>query len=311
MEYNILSLARDEYTDKLCNTLKPLLYEGIKTIWDDVKSSSNEKCLLRFQQQLSLVPKWNKEIINNECDRISKKINISQLEKIVEAVFLFNIKILSSISEEKDIHLTIPEIKHFIHKCYINCARDFYTNPYVIDDRERGTVYDNIKIQKNYKESLGVINDSIGKTIKECIPIEQILEQYLNSESKNDLVDSDSDTGIEDVETDDADAGVGTSADADADADAAADVDADADADADPETGVGLDTDLDRPNLTSTSGENIQNVEYQGPPVETQDTKVYQEFPENNNEGVFQTISLPESGKEERRQESLTENFFD
>jgi len=292
----ILSLAREEYTDKLCNTLTPLLYEGLKGIWNNVKANNKEKCLLKFQQQLSLIPKWNREIIDNECERISEKVSISTLEKIVEAVFIFNIKILSSIGNDKNINLTIPEIKHFIHKCYINCAREFYTNPYIIDDRTRvGLLSENIKLQKNYKECINLINLSINRTIKECIPIEQILEQYLNSE----LNDNDN---------------LGDSASDDSNSDSDEDEDkhnlSNGDSSGIPyQENVQIEDIEDsenNSNLLTTEGNDITNV----PIPESEqnpDKEKLQEYKEYDN-GVFQTINTDDSQNTEHSSNIDTNN---
>lgn len=302
----ILSLAREEYTDKLCNTLTPLLYEGLKGIWNNVKANNKEKCLLKFQQQLSLIPKWNREIIDNECERISEKVSISTLEKIVEAVFIFNIKILSSIGNDKNINLTIPEIKHFIHKCYINCAREFYTNPYIIDDRTRvGLLSENIKLQKNYKECINLINLSINRTIKECIPIEQILEQYLNSELNDNDIHNDRDN-----------LGDSSSHDSNSESDSDGEEDnnlSNGDTSGIPyQENVRMDDSEDTgniSNLLTTEGDDITNV----PIPESEqnpDKEKLQEYKEYDN-GVFQTINTDDSQNTDHSSSIDTNNHLE
>ena len=90
---NILSLACDEYTNQLCNELNSCIYVGIQSLWETSKKLPDSKSILmNYQKQLSMIPKWNQDIIENEYNRITKQIEISKLEKIVEAVFLCNIK---------------------------------------------------------------------------------------------------------------------------------------------------------------------------------------------------------------------------
>ena len=85
MEENITVLvdAKTEYTKQLSNILVPFIYEGIKSIYDltlKVCSQKNDtKILMRFQEQLSLIPKWNQEIINEEYDRIVSDSNCDWL----------------------------------------------------------------------------------------------------------------------------------------------------------------------------------------------------------------------------------------
>ncbi len=325
MDYNILSLAREEYTHKLCNTLRPLIYEGIKAIWDDVKKASEERCLLRFQQQLSLIPKWNKEIIDNECSRIAKEISISQLEKIVEAVFIFNIKILSSIGNGDNIHLTIPEIKHFIHKCYINCARDFYTNPYIIDDRLRNNIYDNLKVQRNYRDSLNLISNSIEKTIKECIPIEQILEQYLNTNNSNDdtqSVKSDDIQSEKDINLDENNNEYTETNENQNDEDEGereGEGYNNENSNTFHETDDNNTSSSEHPQLLTTSGSDITNAELNVEQnIDENQIKKYEEYPpeeKNDEHGIYDTINLNsnrnENSTSQKSNETQSENFFD
>ena len=90
----ILSLARQEYTDKLCFSLTPPIYKGLKSIWETIKETHDTQALLNFQKQLMLIPKWNSEIIDTECKRINGTVDLVKLEKLVEAVFIFNVKTL-------------------------------------------------------------------------------------------------------------------------------------------------------------------------------------------------------------------------
>ena len=55
------------------------------------------------------------------------------LDDLITAVFISHTKILTSIgtnSNNSNIDLVIPKITTFIHKCYINIAREIWKNPY-------------------------------------------------------------------------------------------------------------------------------------------------------------------------------------
>lgn len=172
--------AKNLYTQQLCELLSPHLYEGIKSLFDTCKENNNQKVLKTFQEKLCSVIKWNQIIIDKEYDRIISDSDCTWLSKLIDAVFISHVKVLSSVTMKSNssINLKIPEPKNFIHKCYIECARYFYVDPSLIDDRETYLHYS--EIQRNVKRSILAISNSIEKTIRELIPIQEILESYLN-----------------------------------------------------------------------------------------------------------------------------------
>lgn len=169
--------AKQEYTQQLCNILSPLIYEGFQVIWDNCKEES--KALKCFQEKLCIIPKWNQDIIDNEYKRIVTNTDCEWLDKLIEAVFLSNVKVLSTIriGKTKTINISVPNTKNFIHKCYVETARKMWQDPYLIDDR---TSLSHIEIKKNIHRLNLLISDCIEQTIRELIPIQNILESYLN-----------------------------------------------------------------------------------------------------------------------------------
>lgn len=300
---NLLSIAREEYTHKLCSKLSPLLYIGLKSVWDNVKNSKKEKVLMGYQEQLCMIPKWNSDIIETECKRIDSNCNIAQLEKLLEAIFLFNIKILSAISSEKKIDVSIPEIKNFIHKCYINCARELYMNPYLMDDRNDSKKIDNIKIQKNVKNCMKLINDSISKTIKDCIPIEQILEQYLTNDSNYSDNSEPEDISYEEPKLTVSNGDNITNAEIDGD-------DPDINYLETKEIPIESENNIEEPDVSleeeqSESGSESENEETS---LQTSDSyEIQEEHVQQKEEDMYQIINLNEK-KEEKKEE---ENFFE
>ena len=145
MEDNLSVLvdAKTEYTKQLTNILVPYIYEGIRSIYDEplghCRATEDRAVLMRFQEKLALIPKWSQEILGKECDRIMNSSGCDWLDELVTAVFLSHTKILTAIKKngkkQKKINLKIPKIDHFIHKCYIECAREFWKNPYLYSDK--------------------------------------------------------------------------------------------------------------------------------------------------------------------------------
>ena len=63
----------------------------------------------------------------------------------------------------------------FIHACYINAAKDLYKDPYIYHEEDNEYERD----EKLYKRFVICIEN----TIKELLPIQQILQTYVSKES--------------------------------------------------------------------------------------------------------------------------------
>ena len=190
-----LTEAKKELTQQLCDLLSPQVYKGIGSIWQ------SEKNLKKFQEKLALVPKWNSDIIEEEYNRICKKTETKDLlDKLIEATFLANIKVLSSVrmGKTKNINITIPDSKKFIHHCYIEAARKLWSDPHLLDDRKAYVSEQEIK--RNNKRLILLIQDSIEKTVSRLIPIQSILENYLTDIIEEEEVDKDSVSDSAEVE---------------------------------------------------------------------------------------------------------------
>ena len=148
----VLVDAKKEYTMQLQQIISPQLYEGFKSIYNDIlnavgdeiiKGNKQSSSVIKiFQKSLKDIPLWNSEIIKIEYNRIENSSNCDYFDELLDAVFISNTKILSSIQQNNDpkkINLNIPQPQHFIHKCYIECAKEIYKNPYIFDMSKRLT----------------------------------------------------------------------------------------------------------------------------------------------------------------------------
>merc|ERR1711935_89562 len=128
---------------------------------------------------LKKIPEWNKIKIENNINNI--KIKIPFLIDLITAIFVTNIKILSSVRLNKDtknISIKIPDINVFLHKIIITIGEKFFYNPNIILER-KSIVYN-------------FISDKIEDSIRTQIPIDTLLLKYLsgyfnelNQENKN------------------------------------------------------------------------------------------------------------------------------
>jgi len=197
--------AKIEYTKQLINNLQYHFFDGVKSIYDDskeiYKENSSSSQLFIFRTLLEKVPEWNNELIITETDRIIEESKCDYLEDLLTAVFISHTKILMSISVNNGkINLTVPKLSNFIHKCYINIARDLWKNPLLFSENISGIDY-----QQNIKTIETIIYDCIENTIRFSLPVKDILKGQLDiydnkddkeKEDKEDKEDKDDNTKI-------------------------------------------------------------------------------------------------------------------
>ena len=133
--------------------------------------------LLIFQSLLKEIPKWSNTILLKEVNRIKQVSNCNYLELLLKDVInsniisIININININIDEFKDYY----NFEKFIHTCYITVAKDLYQEPQLL-------YHDNKKLclKKNQLLILDLIKKSLLKSIRKSLPIEYIIEKYLN-----------------------------------------------------------------------------------------------------------------------------------
>jgi hypothetical protein len=190
----ILVEAKNEYTTQLQKILTPRIYEGFKSIYEDIikllsdeleeKRTQESSIIKTFQKTLKDIPQWNQDMIKKEYSRIEKISNCDYFENLIEAIFITNIKILTSVQinddKSQNIKVNIPQIHHFIHKCYMECAKEIYKNPYIFDQSK--AVLPKEK-HNNLRDSLSLIDGGINSAIRDLLPIRDILLQGLTKSS--------------------------------------------------------------------------------------------------------------------------------
>lgn len=198
-ERNITDI-KNEYTDFLKYIISPLIYEGIKSMYH--KSLEKEKeciellktdpraknpgVLKIFQHFLKNIPNLNANLIEIEMIRIrdsSKHADI--FEKLIRAVMKSHIILLTYNASGKQCKLVNEklhekiDIKIFIHKIYIECARQFFDSPELFWHG-----FQPLDLKKNQREAIKIIENAINISIKEMLPMNDIIAEYL----KNDYI---------------------------------------------------------------------------------------------------------------------------
>lgn len=194
LNVNVLNVAKDEYTKQLNSIVAPLIMDGILSIYNDARGLDNDHDVIyNFQVLLKEVPHWNTHIITTECGRMNNVCD--WMHDLVTAVFVTNVKILTSVkivNKSKQFKLKMPNFDTFIHAVYIEVARFFFHNPFLLYDYEKIT-----KRNKNKKESIKAIQYCVEETIRLLLPVQHILQEYMqdNGEEEDDayqMLDKDS-----------------------------------------------------------------------------------------------------------------------
>jgi hypothetical protein len=191
-DYSVSSLqeSRNEWCARLINILTPLVIEGVKSIFNESwtlcqENEEHEKYLMTFQNFLGRIPKWNTTIVEEETKRITEKSNCGYLNDLISCVHIIQLKSLTCMrvgNKQKKVDIAIPSLSDFIHKVYINTARKIYTNIYLFERN-----INPLQIQKHNRELELIIREQILNTIRDNIPVEDILKVYLDETIEDDV----------------------------------------------------------------------------------------------------------------------------
>jgi hypothetical protein len=189
----IFAQAKIEYTKQLVDILYPHIYDGVKSIYDEAKviysTKTSTPILMLFRELLEKVPIWNSEIIESECSRIIHNSSCDWFDDLITAVFISHTKILTSIGPNRSFHkinVTIPKTTTFVHKSYVNIARELWKNPYLFSEHVPGHEY-----QRNSKEVENIIMACIETTIRNLLPVKEILREHLDNQENESLIRKD------------------------------------------------------------------------------------------------------------------------
>jgi hypothetical protein len=186
---NVLVEAKKEYLEQLCLIMCPPMIKVFDEMYREaVKISKGRKTLIMFQKLLKEVPNWSNAMSKQHTDNITDRC--AWFNDLLAAVFVACTKILSAVrlkADNKKISLKLPTNEIFIQTCYNNIAKDLYKDPYIFHNEQSEYTRD---------ESLtSRFCIAIEYTVKELIPVQQILQTYMSQESR----DIDLDGEIEDT----------------------------------------------------------------------------------------------------------------
>ena len=187
---SILTEAKREYMGQLCLLMCPPMIDVFNDIYEEANKISNgRKVLIMFQKLLQEVPNWSNAMSKQHSDNITNRC--AWFSDLLAAVFVACTKILSAVRLKADnmkISLKLPTNEVFIQTCYNNIAKDLYRDPYVFHE-DQSIYHRDEKLTSRFCAC-------IENSIKELIPVQQILQTYMSQESR----DIDLDGDVEDAE---------------------------------------------------------------------------------------------------------------
>ena len=176
---NVLVEAKREYLGQLSHLMCPVMIETFDKIFEEAYTmSKGRKVLIMFQKLLKEVPNWNEGMSKQHTDNIANRC--AWFNDLLAAVFVSCVKILSSVrlgKDNKKISLKLPTNETFIQTCYNNIAKDIYKDPYIFTDSQNEHARD----EKLFQRFSVVIEASV----RELIPVQQILQTYMSNESED------------------------------------------------------------------------------------------------------------------------------
>ena len=191
---NVLVEAKKEYLGQLCLIMIPAMIETFENMYKEaVTMCKGKKVLIQYQKLLKEVPNWSNAMSKQHADNIANRC--AWYSDLLAAVFVACTKILSSVrltSNGQKMSLKLPSNEVFIQTCYNNVAKDIYKDPYVYHDEQSEYTRDDVLTQR--------MTTCIENTVKELIPVQQILQTYMSSQDNSKDIDL---GGEHDLDTED------------------------------------------------------------------------------------------------------------
>lgn len=191
---NVLVEAKREYMEQLSILICPVMIDVFDAMHQEAHNlSKGRKVLIMFQKLLKDVPEWNDTMAKQHTDNIADRC--AWFRDLVAAVFVSSVKILSAVRLSKDskkMSVKLPTNEVFIHTCYKNAAKELYKDPYIFSETQseharNDRLYDRFTV-------------CVEMTVKELIPVQQILQTYMSAGTDEFVNGEDADLQNDDID---------------------------------------------------------------------------------------------------------------
>lgn len=160
----------------------PLALEGFQSMYkqgEEIRLSQSAENLTNagiMLQLLDEVRTWTQVLLDEEVRRIEARI--PYLQKLLTALFVMKVKVLSCINMRKvttEFPLTIPSSHTFVHNMYIHAARALADNISIVDDMR----------MSNMRE---LISDALRRAEFDCLRWDELLTWGLDGVDPSDAL---------------------------------------------------------------------------------------------------------------------------
>lgn len=180
--------AKNIYVNQLSEAVGPYILKTMEALYAETTEAGSSKVWLRFQAKMKQIPLWNSTLVETHAAAIEAKY--PYLADLIAAAFVAYVKVMSSIKlrdDKPNIRLKLPTNPAFVHKAFVNVARDFYNAPQL---GHTTNAYQGMR-------------SAIEKTIRDMLPIQDILKAYLgntvdNAHTVSPMLDDGEDACVED-----------------------------------------------------------------------------------------------------------------
>jgi len=190
---SILLDAKKEYSKQIVGFLTPALYDELYFLWKNAVDEDARAPMRRYQDLLEEIAEWDESKKLQITDRCIEKSGCKFLEDLLTAVFVAHTKVLMSIRNKSKVSkdsykLQVPTSNRFVYECLVQCARDFWKSPYLFYQNEADNKIDKIQIQKNLRIAEGNVKDAVMETIRNLLPIKDVLGSVLEMNEEGGVV---------------------------------------------------------------------------------------------------------------------------
>jgi hypothetical protein len=179
-ELTVLLENKKELVDHLNDILIEPLLQEVQSIYDDTRASlsireSSSALLKKFQDKLTNIPEWSKEVKHSLYENIVEKSGITYIGELVQGILGTQIKIIIKTEnptlDVPKMKFRVPSAENFIHMCLITIARTIWKQTYLMYHNVR-----NLEKQHNIAQLEEIIRKSISTTIRSCLPLEELFK---------------------------------------------------------------------------------------------------------------------------------------
>jgi len=163
------------------HSILPLILEGILSIREQAREISQQNNSEMDETEVTVqllrdVKNWTQVLLDEEVRRVLQKIPF--LQKLLTALFVMKVKVLSVINMRKDTEefpLTIPANATFLHHVYIQCSNILIDNRIVLEEM-------------NLVDLSPLVKQGIQNACLACIEWSDLLSWGLDGVNVNDVV---------------------------------------------------------------------------------------------------------------------------